>query len=434
VENGAEPEAFTSGWWFLAIDPQKGTPTVKIRHLVLCVVILAMSLGAVPTGASLAGAAPPSNDPATAAAYGARWLAARVTPDGFVPGPSSDPDPGDTLQTAVALAASGTDQGTFDRVVGWLSGHVDDVTGTGTDIDPGAIGYLMIVVAAAHADPTSFGGVDLETRLAGTLGAFEPGLYGSFAAVGDPTFSGVFTQSLAIIGLAASGAAEDPAALDWLSDQQCGGTDEFNGAWMSYRPRTDPSDPGSALVPCTAFDDNTFTGIDTNSTSIASEAMVAAHRTPDFDALSWLARNENADGSFGFFVGNDGDPDSDALAIQAIVAGGEDPTAGRWVKGSADPMTSLLSFQLGCDQAAADQGAFTFPGSGGATNALATEQGVWGAARATFPLGAVTFADAPTPCQVAPPPTAAPVATTPAPTADDPGAPTPVNGVVAFTG
>ena len=71
------------------------------------------------------------------------------------------------------------------------------------------------------------------------------------------------------------------------------------------------------------------------------------------------------------------------------------------MKGADDPVTALLSFQLGCDQPAADQGAFTYPDSGGAPNALATEQGVWGAAEAAFPLGPVTFATAPVPCQPA---------------------------------
>ncbi len=365
---------------------------------------LVLTLGS----ASLAGtaaAAPPTSDPATAAGYAGRWLAGRVNADGFVPDDMGDPAPADTVATAVSLAAAGAEQETFNRVVNWLEANVDTVTGTGVNADPGQIGYLMMVVVVSGHDVTNFGGVNLVTRLNATLGAFEPGLYGSYASVGDPTYSGVFTQSLAILGLAAAGVSQSSAALDWLAAQQCGGADEFNGAWMSYRPHTDPSDPTSPLVACTPFDSSLFTGIDTNSTSIAYEAMVAAGRTPGFDALAWLNRTENADGSFGFFVGNDGDPDSDALVIQAIVAGGESPTAGRWALAGGDPMTSLLSFQLGCDQPASDQGAFTFSGSGGATNALATEQATWGAAQAPFPLDSVEFTATPVPCQIVPPTT-----------------------------
>jgi hypothetical protein len=362
-----------------------------LTRLAACLTAAALLL--VLAGAPPTSAAPPTSDPATAAGYAARWLATQVTADGDVLDAHGNVSVGNTLQTALGLAAAGRDQATFDRIVGWLAAHVDEVTGTGVDADPGSLGFLLMIVAVAHDDATNFGGVNLVSRLGGTLGAFEPGLYGSYSDVGDPTYNGVYEQSLAILGLAAVGAAQSSAALDWLVGQQCGGSDEFNGAWMSYRA------PATA---CTAFDSVSFTGIDTNSTSLAYEALVAAGRTPTYDALAWLARTENSDGSFGYFVGNDGDPDSTALVIQAIVAGGASPTSGVWVKGGADPMTALLSFQLGCSAPAADQGAFTFPGSGGAPNPLATEQGAWGTAEAAFPLGDVTWSAAPVPCQAAP--------------------------------
>ena len=246
-----------------------------------------------------------------------------------------DPDPSNTVLTALSLAATGHDQATFESIMGWLAGHVDQVTGTGTDVDPGSTGYLMLVVAAAHDDATDFGGVDLVARLGSTLGLFEPGLYGSYASVGDPTYSGVFEQSLALLGLKAVGATESSAAIDWLVAQQCGGGDEFNGAWMSYRAPATP--PATGLSPCTAFNSDVFTGIDTNSTSLAFEALDAVGRAPTYDGLAWLSRTQNLDGSFGFYVGNDGDPNSTALVVQAIVAGGEAPGSGRWVKGSDSP-------------------------------------------------------------------------------------------------
>ena len=86
------------------------------------------------------------------------------------------------MLTALSLAATGHDQATFDRSwAGWPATSTT-VTGTGVDVDPGATGYLMLVVAAAHDDATDFGGVDLVARLAVDAGAFEPGLYGSYAA------------------------------------------------------------------------------------------------------------------------------------------------------------------------------------------------------------------------------------------------------------
>ena len=66
------------------------------------------SRSSVPSPASAAGAA--TDDGPTAAGYAAGWLAARVTPEGFVPDALGDPSPGDTLQTALALATAGVDQ------------------------------------------------------------------------------------------------------------------------------------------------------------------------------------------------------------------------------------------------------------------------------------------------------------------------------------
>jgi hypothetical protein len=404
----------------------------RLAALLLVASLLA-GLGPAVAVAPSAGAAPPTTDPATAAGYGARWLAAQVTPGGYIAGHGGVPDASDTVLAALSLAASGHDQATFDSMVSWLAANVDTVTGTGTDVDPGSTGYLLLVVAAAHGDATDFGGVDLVARLGATLGAFEPGLYGSYATVGDPTYSGVYDQSLALLGLQAVGGSPAGAAVDWLAAQQCGGSAEFDGAWMSYRAPKVPADPADPLTPCTAFDSSTFTGIDTNSTALAYEALRAVGRTPAHDALAWLARTQNSDGSFGFYVGNDGDPNSTGLVIQAIVAAGQSPTDPTWAKGADTPLSALSSFQLGCDAAAADQGAFTFPGSGGGPSLLATEQAVWGEAQTAFPLGPVSFTDAPAPCQPTTTTTAA-ASGTPTTVAAVLAAAAPVDAAPAFTG
>jgi hypothetical protein len=398
-------------------------PNVITRRLTAS--LLAAALVAVfALGAPTASASVPT-DASTATAYAAHWLAGQVTADGDVLDSHGDPSISNTLQTALSLATAGRDQATFDRVVAWLADHVDEVTGTDVHIDPGATGALLLVVAAAGQDATNFGGVDLVSRLQGTLGAFEPGLYGSYTDVGDPTYSGVYDQSLAVLGLKAAGATESSAALDWLVGQQCSSPTDLAGAWMSYRA------PGAD---CHGFDSTTFTGVDTNSTAIALDALSAAGRTPAQDALGWLAANENADASFGFYVGNPGDPDSTALVVQSIRAAGESPTTGRWVKGTASPVQALLSFQLGCDAAVADRGAFTFPGSGGAPSAIATEQAVWGTSGRTFPLGTVTWSSDVVPCQVTPSTTSTTTSGSSTSTTTTAAVPAAVSTTPAFTG
>ena len=251
-----------------------------------------------------------------------------------------------------------------------------------------------MVAHAAGVDPTSFGGVNLVTRLGSTLGLHEAGLYGH----SDPSYDGAFRQSFAILGLAAVGAAPAPAAVDWLTAQQCGDADlAVQGGWQAYR---------APATPCSPPDPELFSGVDTNSTAAASEALDAIDVTPPADALAWLDRAQNPTGGWGFVPGVDDDPNSTALVVQAIVAAGESPSGGRWVEGTHTALGALLAFQIGCDAVAADRGAFTYPGGDG-PNALATEQAVWGASLHAFPLGAVSFGATPDPC--APP---APTTTT----------------------
>jgi hypothetical protein len=283
--------------------------------------------------------------------------------------------------------------------VDWLADNVDTVTGTGAGASPGQIGYLLIVVDAAGADPSSFGGADLPARLAGTLGGFEPGLYGST----DPTYDGVYRQSLAIIGLEASGSTVPSAATNWLVAQQCGTSDAaIRGGWQAYRPIADACTAGSTI---------TFSGVDTNSTAIASTALSSIGIEPTYGPLAWFDTVQNSTGGWGYLQGLEDDPNSGALVIQAITALGASATEAPFIEEGGDPLSSLLGFQLGCDADVADQGAFTYPGSDGATNVLATEQAVWGAMPRTFPLGEVTFGAAPVPCQ-APPTTVEPGSTT----------------------
>lgn len=388
-------------------------PGTRLAVAVLAAAALSVSgIGAVQ-------AAPPTDDPRTAAGYGARWLAARFDPAGFVPNAIGDPNIGATLNDALALAATGVEGATFEQALDWLQANVTDVIdGGATGDDPGRLGFLLLLADAAGIDPTAFGSEDLPALLLATEGAYAPGLFGG----ADPTYDGAYRQSIAITGLLASGTPVPATASDWLVDQQCdGATPEAAGGWQAYR--------SDLSVPCDVPDPNLYTGPDTNATSAAVMALEGIGPFAGTDeALDFLAASQSTDGGFAYVAGGATDPNSTALVILGILAGGEDPTAGRWVQGSADPVTSLLSWQVGCDAPAADQGGFASPFSSGAPDPGATGQAVWGAAGRTFPLdGAVTFTAAPVPC-LAPTTTTttAPTSTTAAPTTTTTTAASPV--------
>lgn len=309
--------------------------------------------------ASVPAGAGPTSDGPTAAGYAAGWLARQQATDGSQPGGFNAFV--DTADAALAFQAAGAADGAFGDAVAHLVDQVDEWVADGGDDDPGGLGKLLMVATVAGIDPNSFGGEDLEARLLATLGDREPGLFGS----ASPTFDGAYRQSLALLGLAASGRspADFAAAVDWLVDQQCP-----DGGWQAYRADTS--------APCGSG----FSGPDSNSTGLAVQALVAVGATPSVDPSGWLATNQNGDGGYGYVPGSPSDANSTALGLQARAALGD---------ATAETLSALLGFQLGCDAAEADRGAFAYqPGEDGGleANTLATLQAVVAAAGAVYPL------------------------------------------------
>ena len=142
------------------------------------------------------------------------------------------------------------------------------------------------------------------------------GLYGA----ADPTYDGVFRQSLAIMGLAANDIAPPAAAISWLLGQQCA-----DGSFEAYR--------SDLAKPCGKPDPVNFTGPDTNSTATALMALMALDdsRVPVpaatvskvVDAAekagTWLRRNQNADGGWAYYAGGASDANSTGLSLAGIL-------------------------------------------------------------------------------------------------------------------
>lgn len=396
--------------------------SVPVRIVVAVVAVVAMvttGLGVAPIASATP--TPTSSIPARNVAL---WLASQVGPDGTATSPFSagQVDVSSTLDIALSLAATGVEQAAFDRAMGWILANVDEIVAPdGGPSGPGTLGVLLMLAEATGIDPGSFGGVDLLAALTSTLGADEPGLFGEL----DPTYDGVFRQSLAILGLVSAGQTPPAAAVTWLVDQRCAagpGDPLADGGWMAYRDIADP---------CTAPDPNNFSGADNDSTSLAVMALAALQTYPDEVAggLDFLARWQEPSGGFAWFGGSDAVPNSTSLVVAAIVSAGEDPTTGRWVQDGVDPVTWLASQQIPCDET--DAGAFTSIYSDGGPDQFATRQGVYGLALVSFPLQPVTFETDTAPCGQLPPPV---VPVTPVDPAVGPGAsPTPAVPVTAST-
>ncbi|HXW35036.1 MAG TPA: hypothetical protein VEJ87_10700 [Acidimicrobiales bacterium] len=323
------------------------------------------------------------------ARYGAGWIAGQIVSNGGYLVSFGSPDVPDTAYSVIGLHAAGVGKTASKDAIAYLETQLSALTTDGTD-DPGTLAYFIMAAHAAGVNPRKFGGHaaqnDLVARLLATSTTSGPdaGLFGAQ----DPTYNGAFRQGLALAALAAVKIpASNPAVaagITWLENQQCA-----NGLWEAYR-----SDPSTN--PCTPADPDTFTGPDTNSTSLAVQGLAAYGDHPqDGATLSALRSIQSSDAGFPDIAasGQSSDPDSTALVIQTILAEGQDPASSSWAVSGSTPYTALASYQLGCSAPAADRGAFFYPGSS-AANVIATVQAVPAAAEKVLPVGPLKTSNA----------------------------------------
>ncbi|MCG7529241.1 hypothetical protein MHW47_33040 [Streptomyces sp. OfavH-34-F] len=189
--------------------------------------------------------------------------------------------------------------------------------------------------------------------------ALPSGLYGT----NDPTYDGVWRQSLAFLAQQAVGVTPAVKAVDWLTGQQCD-----NGAFPAYRADTS--------APCTEK-----TVVDTNATAAAAQALraVGGHQDALDRAVGWLKSVQNKDGGWGYTAGSPSDANSTSIVIGALARAGQklgDVTT----DGGKTPYAALLTFSLPCG--GKEGGAFAYqPDKAGklAANGDATAAGVLGA-------------------------------------------------------
>ncbi|MDQ1712682.1 MAG: hypothetical protein QOE45_2132 [Frankiaceae bacterium] len=335
--------------------------------------------------------------PPREARWAATWLADRIGSNGAVTALDGKADPATTVVVGLALAAAGTAPKTLDAAATYLGNHIDEYARANNADRPGALGRLAMLAAASGRDPNAFGGTaptnHLIDRILATRTLAGPNA-GMFA---DPMYSGVFSHALGLLGVATAltlttdQQAAVTSALDFLVAQQCA-----DGAWQNAARVVVA---GIALTQCGTG----ANGPDTNTASLAAQALAAFRRAARTDPLQWLDAAQNAAGGYGYLPGGATDADSTALAVQAIVASGGSPTSARFTTGRTSAYAALLALQVRCAGPAKDRGAFAYQrGSDGSLkpNLYATAEAVPAIALKPFPLTrpAATVARMPVPC------------------------------------
>lgn len=127
-------------------------------------------------------------------------------------------------------------------------------------------------------------------------------------------------------------------------------------------------------------------GTDTNSTALAIQALVAAGEAPTatviLNGVAYLATAQNEDGGFPYDPQSSFDTTSDtnstAYVVQALTAAGEDVGSDKWTRNGSTPLDFLLSRQL-------PDGSFEWQ-SGTGANQLATQQAIPALMGEVYPL------------------------------------------------
>ena len=182
--------------------------------------------------------------------------------------------------------------------------------------------------------------------------ADDPGLYGA----GDPTYDGVYRQSLSILALEATGRTVPKPALRWLKRQQCD-----DGGFTAYRADT--------KVACQVPDPVNYAGQDSNSTALAVAALWhTGAKKQARRAASWLAARTNSDGGWAYYPapGAPSETNSTALVLAALKLTGK-KTSSKY----------LRSVQLPCQASGTVPGGLRYDSSSTDVNDNATAQAAW---------------------------------------------------------
>jgi len=267
-----------------------------VKKLLLVALAIALALPAIIVSAAV---------PETTAVHsGASFILANFSSDGAFSGGS----PGANMDAIYALRAAGFDPSKDVTAAGkspvtYLEANAASLT------KPADAAKAALAATALGLNPTSVSGTNL---LAAINTGFDPA-HGTYAA--DD-----FSQSIAMLGLACSGAS---ASVPAAAVTELRSTQLPDGGW-GFGGTSDP-----------------------DTTAIATQALLAAG-VPTTDAaignaIGWFKSNQLADGGWGFAPSSN--TNSTAYVVQALIAAGQDSSGPQYTHAGVSPLSYLLSQQ-----------------------------------------------------------------------------------------
>ena len=218
------------------------------------------------------------------------------------------------------------------------------------------------VLAATAVIGTAFAPAALADESPGATPsqAFPSALYGST----DPTYDGVWRQSLALLAQDTVDVKPASKAVDWLTGQQC-----ESGGFAAYR-----AGPGREVrrQDKGRHEQHRRRRAGPGGARTRHDAVTGA-------AVKWLKSVQNKDGGWGYFPGTPSDTNSTSVVVGALAAADTDPKDVP-SKDDRTPYDALRALSLPCDEDGGGAFAFQADKKGKlAPNTDATAAGVLGA-------------------------------------------------------
>jgi hypothetical protein len=278
------------------VEQREGQIMSHLRRLCALVAVGTLTFAGLTVTGGPAQAATADPRPVT---IGADWLAGELT-GGFLPG-DFGPLYGPSLDAGLSLKTVGGHATAVASIRSALStaiGDGDYITGeafgdTGSTY-AGAVAKSLVFVQESGGGATSFGGVNLVTRLEAQVSTTAPnaGRISDTSTFGD--FANTLGQAFAARGLSAASSSKAADAVSFLLEQQCSAG--YFRADFAPAAATDQScDAGIAT-------DDSSPSIDATAIAVqqlqAIASPSAAVTNAIGDATSWLLTQQHADGSF----------------------------------------------------------------------------------------------------------------------------------------
>jgi len=270
-----------------------------------------------------------------------------------------------SIDAALALKALGGHDARVESVRTAIAENVNkyitgEAFGDAGSTYAGAVAKTMVLAQSTGGNPSSFGGVNLQSRLEGRVSSTAPiaGRLEDVSTYGDS--ANTLGQSFAANGLSTAGSTKNADVTSFLLKQQC------STGYFRLKFTADKTAPNQSCVDGTDVPDTDATAIAV--LQLASQSGNGTVNTAIGKAKAWLVAQQESDGSWGGGASTE-DPNANSTGLAAWALGDtpQSERAAEWLR------ENQVTGYNACDKLSSQRGAIAYNGSSfaaGRTNGI----------------------------------------------------------------